>query len=48
MSELVRKFPSSVRVERLKGMKLEAEGKTEQALDTYNEILSKDPADNVR
>lgn len=45
---LYRKFPTSVRVQRLSAMRLEAKGAYGKAEDTYKDILEKDPTDQVR
>jgi tetratricopeptide (TPR) repeat protein len=44
---LYRKFPTSVRVQRLSAMRLEAKGSYGKAEDTYKDILEKDPTDQI-
>ena len=44
---LDKRFPESPRVKILKGMKLEAEGKLDDALELYEEILKDDDANIV-
>ena len=46
MEKLSKRFPvqSSCRMDRLRGMKLESEGRFQEALDIYTEVLKKNPA----
>ena len=44
IDKLSRRFKTSVRVDRLKGMKLESEGKYDQALELYTEVLKTSPS----
>lgn len=46
IEKLSKRFPaqSSCRMDRLRGMKLESEGKFQEALDIYTEVLKKNPA----
>ncbi|XP_070533693.1 ER membrane protein complex subunit 2-like [Ptychodera flava] len=45
--DLERQFPNSIRVKKLKGMRLEALEKWEEALEIYNDILEEDEANAV-
>ncbi|XP_077990305.1 ER membrane protein complex subunit 2-like [Glandiceps talaboti] len=45
--DLESQFPNSLRVKKLKGMKLEALQKFEEALEVYNDILEEDEANAV-
>lgn len=47
LGKLVERFPSSVRVKRMQGMALEAEGKAKEAADLYEELLVTDPANQA-
>jgi len=44
IDQLSRRFKTSVRLDRLKGMKLESEGKYAQALELYTEVLKTSPS----
>lgn len=48
LDELKKKFPSSLRVQRLEGMLLESQGKHDEALELYNSILERDPTHLVK
>lgn len=47
-TKLNAQFPNSVRVRRLRGMLLEAQGKWKEADFLYRQILEQDPTDSVR
>jgi hypothetical protein len=47
MKHLVDKFGDSPRVEVLSGIRIEATGKPERALEYYNKLLENDPTNSV-
>jgi len=49
LTVLIKRFTSeSTRVMRLEGMFAEYDGKVQEALESYDEILKKDPVNSVR
>lgn len=48
IDQLLKKFPKSHRVFRLKGMFHEAKGKWDKAEEVYQQLIEHDPSDTVR